>query len=102
MDEIIKILKSLPKQILLLIIYQLMREGKITYHELTDLHIKHLEELEKGMSDNYFKLQGEVFHLWNDTKKNRDSNLKAIMHRLVDEGRLNMNHEQIDKRWKHE
>jgi hypothetical protein len=38
--------------------------------------------------------------LWYDTKKNRDSNLKAIMHRLVDEGRLNMNHEQIDKRRK--
>lgn len=100
MDEIIKMLKSLPKQILLLIVYKLMREGKITYHELTELHIKNLEELKKGTSDNYFKLQGEVVNLWNDTKKNRDSNLKAIMHRLVDEGRLNMNHEQIDKRWK--
>lgn len=100
MDNIIEYLKQLPKQILLLIVYKLMREGKITYHELMDLHIKNLEELGKGTSDNYFKLQGEVVNLWYDSKKNRDSNLKAIMHRLVDEGRLNMNHEQIDKRWK--
>lgn len=100
MDEIIKILKSLPRQILVLIVYKLMREGKITYHELTELHIKNLEELKKGTSDNYFKLQGEVVDLWYDTKKNRDSNLKAIMHRLVGEGMLNMTHEQIDKRWK--
>ena len=35
MDEIIKMLKSLPKQILLHIVYNLIREGKITYHELT-------------------------------------------------------------------
>lgn len=98
MDNIIEYLKSLPKQILLLIVYNLMRDGKITYHEMMDLHIKHLEELEKGMSDNYFKLQGEIVSLWNDYKKNRDKNLKDIMHRLVDEGRLNMNHEQINKR----
>lgn len=98
MDNIIEYLKSLPKQILLLIVYNLMRDGKITYHEMMDLHIKHLEELEKGMSDNYFKLQGEIVSLWNDSKKNRDKNLKDIMHRLVDEGRLNMNHEQINKR----
>lgn len=65
---------------------------------MMDLHIKHLEELEKGMSDNYFKLQGEIVSLWTDYKKNRDKNLKDIMHRLVDEGRLNMNHEQINKR----
>ncbi len=100
MDEIIKMLKSLPKQILLHIVYNLIREGKITYHELTELHIKNLEELKKRTNENYFKLQGEVADLWYDTKKNRDSNLKAIMHRLVDEGRLNMNHEQIDKRRK--
>ena len=100
MDNIIEYLKSLPKQILLLIVYNLMRDGKITYHEMMDLHIKHLEELEKGTSDNYFKLQGEIVSLWNDSKKNRDKNLKDIMHRLVDEGRLNMNHEQIEKRWK--
>lgn len=98
MDNIIEYLKSLPKQILLLIVYNLMRDGKITYHEMMDLHIKHLEELEKGMSDNYFKLQGEIVSLWIDYKKNRDKNLKDIMHRLVDEGRLNMNHEQINKR----
>lgn len=98
MDNIIEYLKSLPKQVLLLMVYNLMRDGKITYHELMDMHIKHLEELEKGMSDNYFKLQGEIVSLWIDYKKNRDKNLKDIMHRLVDEGRLNMNHEQINKR----
>lgn len=98
MDSIIEYLKQLPKQILLLIVYKLMREGNITYHELMDLHIKNLQELERGTSDNYFKLQSEVLNLWNDHKKSRDSNLKAIMHRLVDEGRVNMSHEQIDKK----
>lgn len=98
MDNIIESLKALPKQILLLIVYKLMREGKITYHELMDLHVKNLEKLERGATDNYIKLQGEVFNLWCDHKKNRDSNLKAIMHRLADEGRIMITHQEIDKR----
>lgn len=98
MDNIIECLKQLPKQVLLLIVYKLMREGNITYHELMDLHIKNLKELEKGANDDYFKLQGEVIHLYHDFKKNRDKNLNNIMHRLVDEGRIIMKHDEINKR----
>lgn len=75
-----------------------MLDGNITYHELMDMHIKHLKELEKGSSDAYMRLQGMITHMYHDSKKNRDANLKGIMHQLVDDGRINMTHEQIDKK----
>lgn len=31
------------------------------------------------------------------TKKDRDKNLKSIMHYLLDKGRINTTHEDIDK-----
>lgn len=98
MDEILALLRRIRKEALELIIYQLMTEGKITYHDITALHVEHLEVMRKGESENFSKLRAEVYHLYRDAKKNRDKNLKAIMHRFVDEGWVAMTHEQIDKR----
>lgn len=98
MEEILALLRRIRKEVLEMIIYQLMTEGKITYHDITALHIRHLEAMRKGESENFSKLRGEVYHLYSDAKKNRDKNIKAIMHRFVDEGWVAMTHEQIDKR----
>lgn len=98
MEEILALLRRIRKEVLEMIIYQLMTEGKITYHDITALHVRHLEVMRKGASDNLSKLVGEVVYLYSDAKKNRDKNLKAIMHRLADEGWVAPTHEQIDKR----
>lgn len=35
--------------------------------------------------------------MWYGTKKDRDKNMKDIMHYLLDKGRINTTHEDIDK-----
>lgn len=97
MKAILELLKSLSKPELLLIVDELLRENKITYHELTELHIKHLEDLEKGQSERFLELQKRATHIFFDYKKNRDTNIKDMMHWLLDEGILNTTHEYIDK-----
>lgn len=98
MDDIVIYLKSLPKELLLLIVYRLMQDGNITYHELIDMHVQHLKELEQGTSDKLMELQSKVMLMWADKKCNYGKNLKDIMHYLCDEGRVNLTHEQIDKK----
>lgn len=96
MNEILKGLKTLPKEILLLVVYELMQEGKISYHEITQLHIQHLENLQKGAIEDYWKLQGKIVHLYNDYKYNRGKNIKDIMQYLNDKGTLNIDQDKID------
>jgi hypothetical protein len=43
------------------------------------------------------ELQSKVVTMWSGTKKDRDKNLKDIMHYLLDKGRINTTHEDIDK-----
>lgn len=96
MDNILKSLRTLPKDILLWVIYNLMEEGKISYHEITKLHIDHLERLQKGAIEDYWKLQGKIVHLYNDYKYNRGKNIKDIMQYLNDKGTLNIDQDKID------
>lgn len=96
MDEILKSLKTLPKEILLIVVYDLMQEGIISYAELTQLHIQHLENLQRGATEDFFTLQGKICLLWNDYKKNRDKNLKDIMQYLKDKGTIMLEQEEID------
>ncbi len=96
MKELLNTLESLPKEVLNLIVYQLMRKGKITYHDLMDMHIKHLEELEKGANDNYHELKGKVVRMFCGHKKDYDKEIKGIMHYLLDNGMINDTHDNID------
>lgn len=98
MNDLYNILRKLPKDVLKLIIFKLMQEDKLSFAELTELHIQHLEELRKGASENFHHTVSSVVDMWYDTKKNRDSNLKAIMHDFVDRGWINDTHENIDKK----
>lgn len=70
MDEILKTLKSLPKELLEWIIFQLMLDGKIEYHDLTEMHIKHLDALKRGQSEHYDKLRAMIVSMHCDAKKN--------------------------------
>ena len=98
MEEIIKELKSLPKEFISAIILELMKDQKISYEDITQAYVEYLDMLRKGQSAAYFELQSKVVDMWYGKKKDQDKNLKAIMHYLLDKGRINTTHEKIDNR----
>lgn len=100
MNEIVKYLKSIPKELLLSVVYQLMVDGKISYHEVMDLHIQNVERMRKGETEAYFRLQAKVVNMWADCKKNLQKNLKETIQLLKDEGRVNITQDRIDKYFK--
>ena len=97
MEEILKLLKTLPKEYLHVIILELMKDQKISYEDITKSYVEYLDMLRKGQSEAYQELQYKVVELWSGTKKDRDQKLKDIMHYLLDKGRINTTHEDIDK-----
>lgn len=97
MEEIIKYLETLPKESITYIIYKLMVEGKVSYSDITTLHIQNMERLSKAESEAYFRLQAEVMKLACGNKKDRGKNLKDVLQLLYNEGRINITQEKIDK-----
>ena len=97
MEEIIKALKALPKEYIQAIILELMKDQTISYEDITKSYVEYLDMLRKGQSEAYFELQSKVVSMWSGTKKDRDKKLKDIMHYLLDKGRINSTHEDIDK-----
>jgi len=97
MEEIFKALKTLPKEYLQVIILELMKDQKISYEDITQAYVEYLNILRKGQSEAYLELQSKIVTMWSGTKKDRDKNLKDIMHYLLDKGRINTTHEEIDK-----
>ena len=100
MDAIVEYLKSIPKDLLLCVVYQLMVDGKLSYHELMDLHVQNIERMQKGETEAYFRLQSKVVNMLADHKKNLQKNLKDAIQLLKDEGRVNITQERIDKYFK--
>ena len=97
MEEILKALKALPKGWLQVIILELMKDQKISYEDITQAYVEYIDMLRKGQSEAYMELQSKVVTMWSGNKKDRDKNLKDIMHCLLDKGRINTTHEEIDK-----
>ncbi len=98
MEEIIKVLKGLPKEYLSFIILELMISEKVSYEDITKAYVEYLDILRKGQSEAYQELQYKVVDMWSGAKKDRDMKLNDIMHYLLDKGRINTTHEKIDKR----
>ena len=97
MEEILKALKTLPKEYLQVIILELMKDQTISYEDITEAYVEYLDMLRKGQSEAYRELQNKIMTMWYGKKQDRDKNLKDIMHHLLDEGRINTTHEAIDK-----
>lgn len=98
MEELIKILKAQPKEWLQFVILELMKSECVSYEDITKVYVEYLDTLRKGQSKAYLELQSKVVAMWSGNKKDRDKNLKDIMHYLLDKGRINTTHEKIDKR----
>ena len=98
MEEILKVLKALPKEYLQVIILELMKDQKISYEDITTSYVEYLDMLRKGQSEAYQELQSKIVTMWSGKKKDQDKKLKDIMHYLLDKGRINTTHEKIDNR----
>lgn len=96
MEAVITYLKTLPKDVLTIVIYELMKSGKLSYHDITQLHIQKLERLQKAESDAYWDLQMKVTPLFTDYKRNIPKHIKNIMQHLKDKGTINITQERID------
>lgn len=97
MEEILKLLKTMPKEYLQFVILELMKDQKISYEDITQAYVQYLDMLRKGQSEAYMEQQSKIVSMWYGTKKDRDKNMKDIMHYLLDKGRINTTHEDIDK-----
>lgn len=98
MEEILKLLKTLSKEYLQVIILELMKDQTISYEDITQAYVQYLDMLRKGQSEAYMELQSKVVTMWSGAKKDRDKKLKDIMHYLLDKGRINTTHEMIDSK----
>ena len=73
MEEIIKALKTLPKEYLQVIILELMKDQKISYEDITQAYVEYLNMLRKGQSEAYFELQSKVVTMWSGTNHTPES-----------------------------
>lgn len=100
MKELLELLKQQPKEILQWIILELMKEGKLSFAEIAETHVKYLEMLKKGESEKLMHLRTKVIDLWCGTKKDLPKSLVALITEGMNEGWVNITQEQIDNsRW---
>lgn len=97
MEQLLEILKKQPKEILQWLILELLKEGKISFTEIAELHVKYLEMLRKGETEKLMHLRSKVISLWSGTKKDLPKSLVALITEGVNNGWVNITQEQIDK-----
>ena len=97
MGEILKALKTLPKEYLQVIILELMKDQTISYEDITQAYVEYLNMLRKGTSKKFLTLQSKIVSMWSGNVKDRKDKLKDAMHWLLDNGSINTTHEDINK-----
>ena len=93
----LELLKGQPKEVLQWIILELMREDKLSFADIAQLHVKHLEMLRKGQTEKMMHLRSQVIGLWCGTKKELPKSLVALITEGMKEGWVNITQEQINK-----
>ena len=97
MERILNILRQQPKEILQWIILELMKDDKLSFTDIAEMHVKYLEMLKKGETEKLMKLRSSVIDLWSGTKKELPSRLVALITEGMEKGWVNITQEQIDK-----
>ena len=97
MEQILKALKTLPKEYLQVIILELMKDQKISYEDITQAYVEYFDMLRKGTSEKFLTLQSKLVSMYTGNVKDRKYKLKDVMHWLLDNGSINTTHEDIEK-----
>ena len=97
MEQLLEILKKQPKEVLKWIVLELMKEDKLSFADIAEMHIKYLEILKKGETEKLMNLRTKVIELWCGTKKDLPKSLVALITEGMNNGWVNITQEQIDK-----
>lgn len=97
MEQLLELLKQQPKEVLQWLILELMKEGKLSFTDIAETHVKYLKMLKKGESEKLMNLRTKVIDLWCGTKKDLPKSLVALITEGMNEGWVNITQEQIDK-----
>jgi hypothetical protein len=96
MKELLDLLKQQPKEVLLWIVLELMKDGTLSFTDIAEIHVKYLELLKKGETEKLMQLRSKVIALWTVTKKDLPKSLVNLIQEGKDQGWVNINQEQID------
>lgn len=97
MEQLLELLKQQPKEVLQWLILELMKDNKLSFTDIAEIHVKYLEMLRKGQSEKLMHLRSEVIALWCGTKKDLPKSLVTLITEGMNEGWVNITQEQIDK-----
>ena len=96
MDELYNQLSQLPKEYLEYFILKLMKDDKISFSNIAELHTQYLTMLKKGETLELMDLRSKVIDLWCGTKKELPSKLVTLVQEGKDNGWINIDQEKID------
>ena len=96
MDELYNQLSQLPKEYLEYFILKLMKDDKISFSNIAELHTQYLTMLKKGETLELMDLRSKVIDLWCGTKKELPSKLIALVQEGKDNGWINIDQAKID------
>lgn len=95
-DQLLDLLKQQPKEILQYLIFELMKDGKLSFTDVATVHVEYLEMLKKGETKELMNLRSKVIDLWCGTKKDLPSKLVSLIQEGKDNGWVNITQEKID------
>lgn len=96
--EICDALSNLKREEIAFVILEMMKDGKVSYKDITDIYVEYLEFQKKNISDEYQQLKNMVITTWCEPKKNIMENMKNTMLHLLRKGQINMTEDKIKSR----
>lgn len=96
MEQLLELLKNQPKEILQWIVLELMNDGKLSFADVAELHVKCLEMLRREQTKELIHMRSQVIDLWCGTKKDLPSKLVALIQEGKNNGWVNISQEQIN------
>lgn len=96
MEQLLELLKEQPKEVLQWIVLELMRDDKLSFTDIAEMHVKYLEMLRQGQTKKLMHLRSQVIDLWCGKKKDIPSKLVSLIQEGMNDGWVNITQEQID------
>lgn len=95
--ELYKGICSLPRELIVCIVEKLMLDGYITYTQISEMHIKVLEEQRKKSNELADKLQTHIVEAYTSPKKYKYKVIDEAMLELYNLGKVNLSNDKVEK-----
>lgn len=90
------ILKQIPKEMLLVVILNLLIDGAVSFTEIADIYNGYLNDLRRMNTRQLARLRGKIISMWCGNKKDIPEALTSLMQEAKDNGWANITQEDID------